>query len=64
MMRERHGSDSWVCSWGGNWLIVDTYLPKTGTPQAYESRMVKKDETAFGERLEAIAAPDEGGASC
>jgi len=39
-------------------------LVETEPPQAHELRMVKKDETAFWARLEAIAAQDEGGASC
>ncbi len=37
-------------------------LFKTGTPQASELRMVKKDGTAFWAHLEATAAKDEDGA--
>ena len=37
-------------------------LLETGEPQAFELRMVKKDETAFWARLEATAARDAEGA--
>ncbi|MCY2989280.1 MAG: PAS domain-containing protein [Planctomycetota bacterium] len=36
-------------------------LLKTGTPQAYELRLVKQDGTAFWTRLEATVTQEEGG---
>jgi PAS domain S-box-containing protein len=46
----------------GLYYLHRKQLLETGEPQAFELRMVKKDETAFWARLEATAAPDADGA--